>query len=52
MNGCFIEEEILDGSRLIFIQKDELFLAQVGENSTVGVKDADGNFDVMGLDLK
>ena len=52
MNGGFIEEEVFDGARLILIQKDELLPGQIGENLTVGVKNANRNSDVVGLDLK
>ena len=52
MNGGFIEEEVFDGARLILIQKYEVLPGQIGENPTVGVENANRNFDVVGLDLK
>ncbi len=52
MNSGFIEEEVFDGARLILIQKYELLPGQIGENLTVGVKNANRNFDVVGRDVK
>ena len=52
MDGCFVEKEVLDGPRLILIQKDELLSSQVGEKTTLGVQDTDGNLDVVGPDFE
>ena len=52
MKGCSVQDEVLDQAGLILIQQGKLLAGQAGQHPSLGIKDADGNLDEVGSDMK